>query len=266
MDLSTSFLIYTTLFRLAVVAAGVLIIVLGYRLFLHGLAASDETDASIEGGGFKLTLKNAAPGTSFALFGAVLISVMVIRASPELDITSVAPDSGTEPAVLPLHNERVRMNLRLRGNDSNAPVPPVQPQRPEPTREQLHALTVAASEQLLQAGIRKEHQEDFSGALEAYHLALSMPGQSLSDLVYPLNQMAWVYQQQAKPELALPLAHLAHQINPTSVVVMDTLARVHVQLEEFDKAQALLDRVLQTDPDNKDAKTTAKLIRQAQPR
>jgi len=246
MDLATSFLIYATLFRLAVIAAGVLIIVLGYRLFLQGLASSDETDASIEGGGFKLTLKNAAPGTSFALFGAVLISVMVIRGSPELDITAAAPDAGAVTATSPLYER-----LKLRG---------------EPTREQVSAFAVAASEQLLQAGIRKERQEDFSGALEAYHLALSLPGQPPSHLVSPLNQMAWIYQQQAEPELALPLANLAHQINPSSILVMDTLARVHVQLEQFDKAQVLLDRVLQIDPDNNDAKATAALIRQAQPR
>jgi tetratricopeptide (TPR) repeat protein len=262
MDLSTSFLIYATLFRLAVIAAGVLIIVLGYRLFLQGLTSRDETDASIEGGGFKLTLKNAAPGTSFALFGAVLISVMVIRGSPELDITTAAPGTGAAPATLQPGTREVR----LRGDDSNAPVLPVQSQLPEPTREQFRALAVAASEQLLQAGARKERQEDFSGALEAYHLALSMPGQSPSHLVSPLNQMAWIYQQQAKPELALPLARLAHEIDPTNIVVMDTLARVHVQLEQFDKAQTLLDRVLRIDPDNNDAKAMAELIRQAQPR
>jgi tetratricopeptide (TPR) repeat protein len=187
----------------------------------------------------------------------VLISVMVIQGSPELDITSAAP------ATLPPGAE----SLRLRGDDSIAVVPPVQSQLPEPMSEQVRALTVAASEQLLQAGIQKELKEDFSGALEAYQLALSMPvpGQSLSHLVNPLNQMAWVYQQQAEPDLALPLALLAHQINPTSIVVMDTLARVYVQLEQFDKAQALLDRVLQIDPENNDAKATAELIKQRQP-
>lgn len=256
MDLSISFLIYATLFRLAVIAAGVLIIVLGYRLFLQGLASSDESDASIEGGGFKLTLKNAAPGTSFALFGAVLISAMVIQGSPELDITSAGP--GAAPASL----LQGAGSLRLRGDNGIAVTSPAEPQ----VREQVRALTVAASEQLLQAGIQKELQKDFSGALEAYHLALSMPGQSLSQLVNPLNQMAWVYQQQAEPDLALPLALLAHQINPTSIVVMDTLARVYVQLEQFDKAQALLDRVLQIDPDDNDAKATAELIKQRQPR
>ena len=117
MDLSTSFLIYATLFRLAVIAAGVLIVVLGYRLFLQGLAASNESDAALEGGGFKLTLKNAAPGTSFALFGAVLISVMVIQGSPELDISNAAP--GAIGASVELGQGAG--SLRLRGDDAVAP-------------------------------------------------------------------------------------------------------------------------------------------------
>jgi len=254
MELSTSFLIYATLFRLAVIAAGVLIIVLGYRLFLQGLASRDETDAALEGGGFKLTLKNAAPGTSFALFGAVLISVMVIQGSPELNITTAAPGTIGTPAEL----QQGAGSLRLRGNGSAAVVPPAQPQ--------LRELAAAASERLLQAGLQKELQNDFSGALEAYHLALLMPGQPLPHLVNPLNQMAWVYQQQAEPNLALPLALLAQQLDPASIVVMDTLARVYVQLEQFDKAQQLVDRVLQIDPGNNDAKTTDKLIKQQKAR
>jgi len=258
MDLLTSFLIYATLFRLAVIAAGALIIVLGYRLFLQGLASGDETDASLEGGGFKLALKNAAPGTSFALFGAVLISVMVIQGSPELDINNAAPVTAAGPAGL----QQSAGSLRLRGDDSPAVVPPAQTE----VGEQLHALSAAASEQLLQAGIQRELQEDFSGALEAYLLALSMPVRPMPHLANPLNQMAWVYHQQAEPDLALPLALLAHQINPSSIVVMDTLARVYVQLEQFDKAQVLLDRVLQIDPDNNDARATARLIKQQQSR
>ncbi|WP_404364496.1 tetratricopeptide repeat protein [Marinobacter sp.] len=258
MDLSTSFLVYATLFRLAVIAAGALIIVLGYRLFLQGLASGDQTDASLEGGGFKLALKNAAPGTSFALFGAVLISVMVIQGSPELDITSTAPGS----AAVPVELQQSAGSLRLRGDGSGAVVPPAQPE----VGDQLPALAASASEQLLQAGIQRELQEDFSGALEAYLLALSMPGLPLPHLASPLNQMAWVYHQQAEPDLALPLALLAHQINPTSIVVMDTLARVYVQLEQFDKAQALLNRVLQIDPDNSDAKAIARLINQKKAR
>jgi tetratricopeptide (TPR) repeat protein len=251
MDLSTSFLIYATLFRLAVIAAGVLIVVLGYRLFLQGLASSNESDAALEGGGFKLTLKNAAPGTSFALFGAVLISAMVIQGSPELDISTAAP--GAIGASVKLGQGAG--SLRLRGDDAVAPT----------AQPQLRELAIAASERLLQAGIQKELQNDFTGAMEAYRLALSMPGQPLRQLVYPLNQMAWVYQQQAEPGLALPLALLAQQIDPASVVVMDTLARVYVQLEQFDKAQQLVDRALQSDPGNDDAKATDRLIKQLKP-
>jgi tetratricopeptide (TPR) repeat protein len=51
--------------------AGFVSIFLGYRLFLKGI----EGDSTIEGGvsKFKLTLRNAAPGLFFALYGAFMI-------------------------------------------------------------------------------------------------------------------------------------------------------------------------------------------------
>lgn len=80
-------LIYLALFRLAIIAVGAISIILGYRLFIKGVF-------SVEGGGgagfeaniagTKFSLKNAAPGTFFALFGIIVISVMLINSPAEV--------------------------------------------------------------------------------------------------------------------------------------------------------------------------------------
>jgi hypothetical protein len=64
MDPATMFLVYATLFRLAVIALGALCITLGYRLF-HNVAVvpskqgSDEFSAEM--GSYRMKLRNAAP-------------------------------------------------------------------------------------------------------------------------------------------------------------------------------------------------------------
>ena len=81
-------ILYLLSFRLAVVAAGVVSIVLGYRLFIHGSRvvspgkSGEEIDVKV--GGAQFTLKSVAPGTCFALFGAGLIVAMLLKAPPEV--------------------------------------------------------------------------------------------------------------------------------------------------------------------------------------
>lgn len=80
-------IIYLALFRLAIIAVGAISIILGYHLFIKGVF-------SVEGGegagfeasiaGTKFSLKNAAPGTFFALFGIIVISVMLINSPAEV--------------------------------------------------------------------------------------------------------------------------------------------------------------------------------------
>ena len=78
MDLTAEFLIYATLFRLAIIGVGVFAIVLGYKLFVRGVMPEGRTEGELDAGEIRLTVKNAAPGTCFALFGAAMVSVMLI--------------------------------------------------------------------------------------------------------------------------------------------------------------------------------------------
>ena len=88
MDIALPFIIYATFFRLAIITVGIISIILGYRLFctspLPDKESPDGTAFEARIAGSHYILKNAAPGTFFALFGVIIISVMLVKGSPEL--------------------------------------------------------------------------------------------------------------------------------------------------------------------------------------
>ncbi|PWU12074.1 MAG: hypothetical protein C5B51_01355, partial [Terriglobia bacterium] len=171
MSLTAEFLVYVTAFRLAIIAAGVVSIVLGYRLFVRGIFAGGGAENSIDfkaaGSGF--TLKNAAPGTSFALFGVVLITAMLIQGSPQLTYETMQKAAGAE-------NAGTSAKLELRGKE-----------------------TPDAFASLVNKGAAYENAGDSARAIEAYR-------EALGGLAAPMNQLAWLYLQQSRTDEALPLA------------------------------------------------------------
>ena len=74
---------YVLVWRLCVLACGLVCVVLGYRLFLSGFAAQQ---GSVEAGvgGNSLKMSNVAPGTFFALFGASIIATLVWTSPAEI--------------------------------------------------------------------------------------------------------------------------------------------------------------------------------------
>jgi hypothetical protein len=84
---SAGFFMYAALYRLAVLAVGALAIWLGFRLFNNaGNQRTIESEAgsvNAEGDGCKVNLTNILPGTYFALFGTVIISIMLWKGEPQ---------------------------------------------------------------------------------------------------------------------------------------------------------------------------------------
>ncbi|RWX50961.1 hypothetical protein VU01_12413 [Candidatus Electrothrix marina] len=85
---STEFLLYVTVYRLSVLAIGALSIYLGFRLFVRppgqANSAGEASSAGVQAGEFKLRVTNFLPGIYFALFGTVLIGIMLWRGEPQL--------------------------------------------------------------------------------------------------------------------------------------------------------------------------------------
>ena len=125
MSITTSFLFYASLFRLAVIAAGTIAIYLGYKLFLRGACADNTggggTEAQARGGGFELTLKNAAPGSVFAFFGAIVIAVMLVQGSPELVVEELAPVIKRETIKEAAKRVESRRRIALKGRGDERP-------------------------------------------------------------------------------------------------------------------------------------------------
>ena len=217
MDIASAFIVYVTLFRLAIIAAGVISIVLGYRLFCRAVEGADGRDqgtsltANIAGSSF--TLKNAAPGIFFALFGVLVISIMFAQGSPQLMLDTLQNAARIESGGKP---EPTVARLTLRGEEQD-----------------LQTLT--------QKGIAAEQQHDTTGAMRAYQDALNL-------MATPMNYLAWLYQEQGKFDESLPLAHLAVQLVPEKAEFLDTLAVTLCKAGKHSEALPLMEKAAHLQP------------------
>ncbi|MCG8688371.1 MAG: hypothetical protein MI892_26100 [Desulfobacterales bacterium] len=93
MEILSSYVIYLAIIRLAIIISGIISIVLGYQLFVKGVFPGASAKSSPDGqnidaeiAGSRFSLQNAAPGTCFAIFGVVIISLMYAGGGPELSL------------------------------------------------------------------------------------------------------------------------------------------------------------------------------------
>ena len=96
---STEFLLCVTVYRLSVLAVGAFSIHLGFRLFSSTLGQADSgknaSSAGVQAGGFKLRVVNLLPGIYFALFGTILIGIMLWQGPPEMKTEEVHEKTAT---------------------------------------------------------------------------------------------------------------------------------------------------------------------------
>jgi tetratricopeptide (TPR) repeat protein len=212
LEITSLFLVYLILFRLAIITAGIISIVLGYRLFVRGIKPTDNaapgTDISARIAQSRFTVKNAAPGTCFALFGVLTISIMFARGGPELTLKSIqnASDAGLRTS-----------ELRLRGNGVSG----------------IKAATLK--------GKHFEEQQDIDNAMIAYEEALLL-------MAKPMNNLAWLYQTQERIEEAFPISRLAVALTPNEANHLDTLAEIYLKKGKRGEAFRLWEKAAEIDP------------------
>lgn len=215
MEITSAFIIYLTLFRLAMIAAGVVSIVLGYQLFCRGIwpegGGGSSVEASIAGNSF--TLKNAAPGTCFAMFGVFIIGLMMVQGGPEMTLKTL----GAEGAV----GAQNQTEVSLRGGAPQS--------RPAGLSEgQLNTVDV-----LTQEGVDFERQRDEDQAMVSYREAIGLAGDAM-------NYLAWLYQKNGQYDDALPLARSAVHVQPDKPAYLDTLAVVLCEKGDASQAVSLI--------------------------
>lgn len=78
MESSTQIILSLTSYKIASLLSGCAFAYMGYRLFMSGIWGH-AGELTTEFGDNKLVLKKAAPGTFFATFGAIIISVTLYK-------------------------------------------------------------------------------------------------------------------------------------------------------------------------------------------
>ncbi len=220
MSIESTFVLYLILFRLAIITAGVISIVLGYRLFCRGVwpdagpGKGTSVDAKIAGSRF--TLKNAAPGTCFAMFGVLIISIMFASGGPELTLNMLKGIAQTGTSMED-STRTEKFSLKLKSKEKDA----------------LHTLT--------QKALHFEEQEDTANAIAAYEDAISI-------MAEPINNLAWLYQGQGNMKEALALSRMAVQLLPNNANYLDTLAEILFKTGNYDEALSLMEKAANLDP------------------
>jgi hypothetical protein len=160
MSIASSYLLYLAVFRLSIIITGALSIFLGYRLFLKGVGPSEaaKTGAQLEAAAssYRLTLRNAAPGTFFALFGAIIIGANFYQGGPSLTLKTLAEAVKLEGEA-PAENGFAEFTMKGMGSFST-----------------IKALT--------EAGKRHERRGDALKAKAAYREALNVMAEPMNNL------------------------------------------------------------------------------------
>ena len=199
-SIAPQFMLYLALVRSLVFLISALCIWLGYRLFQQGVfPATGGSELEIKYKKNSFTLKNAAPGTLFALFGAGLLCFTFWQSSPQLTLETIqaAQDSSA-----------VRTTVQMRGQNQAAS---------------------AIINHDLQYDIQAAHRQTGTQAVHSYVAILKR-------LESTYNGIAWQLHQQGENKQALPYAQLATTLFPENAGYHDTLARVAAALQDYDLA------------------------------
>ncbi|CAN2047830.1 Tetratricopeptide repeat protein [Candidatus Magnetomoraceae bacterium gMMP-1] len=225
MSFISEFIIYLILFRLSIITVGAISIVLGYRLFCRGILSEGSSGSAFEGkvGSSQFILKNAAPGTFFALFGVIIICVMVASGSPEMTLEFINKAEQNKARTSENETQPGISSARIRGTEKGG--------------EDKGGLVAAT-----QKGIYYEEEKDIEKAIEAYKEALNM-------LADPMNYLAWLYHEQGERDKALPLARLAVEIAPDNPHALDTLAEILFELGEYAEALKVIKKAVALEPE-----------------
>lgn len=232
MQLTTLFTIYLVLFRLSLIAAGVTSIILGYKLLAKASGPSRRGGGELEAkiGSSSFTLKDAAPGTFFALFGVIVISVMLLKDGPSLRIDN--------------RNQVSQLEKDEHQNEVSIVQPATKDGSTSAGIVEVRGADEDGIDKLILRGLQEE-QTDSKKATENYKKALSR-------MALPMNQLALYYQSSSRTEEAISMAQVAVSISPETPAYLDTLATLLSASGRRQEATRLLTKATLLDPKYKE--------------
>ncbi len=200
MSIVDATLIYLLVSRLMIATTGTVSMVLGYRLLCRDIGVtkgSGHGSAIVSSvAGAKVSVKNAAPGTVFALFGAFLLVVMLIQSSPSVTVEMISKWK-TSADAQQIGEDTQAGRLIMRGGDPNS----------------ISFLTLAGKE--------FKRQGDTANAERSYRDAVKQ-------IAEPINELALIYIQSGRAKDAVGLATLAVQMRPDEPRYTDTLNKASI--------------------------------------
>ncbi len=212
----SSFIFYLAIFRLAMISAGIICIVLGYKLFIKGVNPASGNKAGTDLGGdigkFKFQLKNAAPGTVFGLLGVIIIAAMYISGPPELTLENISnPET--------LTSQNVKLNkIKMRSTDSDS------------------------LQSAINRAIQAQQAADTITAIREYKNAIKPAG-------FALNQAAWLLLAKGKQEDAYSLARTAVIVCPNDADILDTCAEILFKRGDYQLALDHAEKAAKLNPE-----------------
>ncbi len=190
---SSMYIFYLLVYKISIVTAGIICITLGYKLFAKGIfpdKPAGNSDIGAEMGDLKLSFKNAAPGSTFALLGAVIIAVMIWKSPAEVNITKNGETQTTS----------------FRGDETDSDVS----KKSTPNDSTNHTQNQYLAETMNAMAWHYFEHKQFEGALSLSKSAIALAPlnanyiDTYADILFALN----------RKDEALPFAQKAAELNP----------------------------------------------------
>ncbi|MBF0451518.1 MAG: hypothetical protein HQK75_12505 [Candidatus Magnetomorum sp.] len=222
MDITWGFIGYLAAYRLSIVAVGALSIALGYRLFCKGLYPHSEAEPSefnAKFGETEISLTSAGPGLFFALFGVIVISVMIVQGNPEFTLKQTQPSAPAPP-----EKNFFYQHPASRKAEEKAP-----------TQMELTMRGTQDTTDVIQYTINQGKQLEREGKIDD---AILMYQKALILSTPAMNGLAWLYitEKNDQQDLAELLSKVSVRLCPNEGNYWDTLATILLKNKQYQEA------------------------------
>ena len=252
MEFYNYFIIYLLLFRLAIITAGIVSIVLGFKLFSIGVFKNKTEGTSVDAkiGEVNISLKNAAPGTVFALFGAIIIVVMLFQKPPELITnTSHSIDKPAELAIKPSQIDTVFIqNIVSDTTLSTEEIKRLINVELKPliaaNQEMTNSVQMRSTEEEIsiinanKKALKLEERRQYAASKKVY-------AQTVHEIAVPMNGLAWRYYEEGQYALAESIAKVATDLEPQNADFLHTYISILIKNGNENEASIEMNRMLQ---------------------
>jgi hypothetical protein len=236
--MSSAHIVYAALFRLAIIAAGFGCVVMGYRLFVLGVMPKEGSGIDSEFGQIRLSLKNAAPGTCFAVLGIVMIVAMIVQGNPEKKIVAVRTNGA-------------RVATTWRSDDVDSLITEDRGDKNETANRINDADKMYADSDTIITAIARGRELEAAGrlneAIKAYAVPLTDGHMPLQAATEPLRAIAAVYLDQDRLSEGLAYALLAYQVEPGHAGGLALIARIQLGRKNYAKAVDFISQAARID-------------------